>query len=146
MSKLKITILILLLVAIIVGIVYIIKRPRVESIPRVSQSPASNPISPTPPLVQSTSTPSIGEEEAEVLSELQKIYETDKDLDGLSDTDEAKYNTSPTSTDTDNDGLMDRDEIQSYQTNPLKADTDGDGYKDGYEVRRGYSPKGKGRL
>ena len=70
----------------------------------------------------------------------------DKDFDGILDSEEVKYGTSSTSSDTDSDGILDRDEINIYKTNPLKADTDGDGYNDGYEVRRGYNPKGAGTL
>ncbi len=71
---------------------------------------------------------------------------TDQDLDGIPDSLEAQYKTSPTSSDTDNDGLTDWQEINIYHTDPLKADTDGDGYPDGYEVHRGFNPKGSGKL
>lgn len=73
-------------------------------------------------------------------SALKKIYEIDKDMDGLADTEEAKYGTSPTSSDTDGDGISDKVEITNYRTNPLKADTDGDGYNDGDEVRHYMNP------
>lgn len=72
--------------------------------------------------------------------ELAKIRLTDKDLDGLTDAEEAKLGTDPNNSDTDKDGLMDNDEIKIYKTNPLKADTDADGKTDGYEVRRGTDP------
>jgi len=77
---------------------------------------------------------------------LNDTYKLDKDFDGIPDVDEKKYGTSVTSSDTDEDGLLDEAEINTYKTNPLKADTDGDGYSDGYEVRRGFNPKGTGTL
>ena len=77
---------------------------------------------------------------------LKQTYLTDKDFDGISDAEEKKYGTSPTSSDTDIDGILDRDEINVYKTNPLKSDTDGDGFQDGDEVRRGYDPKVAGTL
>lgn len=77
---------------------------------------------------------------------IQTISALDKDFDGLSDADEAKYGTNPDSADTDGDGLLDKTEIDIYKTDPLKPDTDGDGFKDGEEARGGYNPKGKGRL
>lgn len=69
--------------------------------------------------------------------DIQKSYQTDKDLDGLSDVDEAKYGTDPNSPDTDKDGLLDKDEIFRYKTNPLKFDTYGIGHSDGWGVRQG---------
>ncbi len=71
---------------------------------------------------------------------------SDQDLDGLPDTEESKYKTNPLSSDTDNDGLTDWQEIFIYETDPLKSDTDNDNYADGYEVRRGFNPKGQGTL
>ena len=71
---------------------------------------------------------------------IKKISVSDQDLDGVSDSDEAKYKTSPTSSDTDEDGLTDYQEIFNFKTDPLKADTDSDGLADGYEVRRGTNP------
>ncbi len=65
---------------------------------------------------------------------------SDRDLDGIPDIDEAKYQTSITSADTDSDGLLDLQEVSIFKTNPIKADTDGDGFSDGYEVRRGLDP------
>lgn len=77
---------------------------------------------------------------------LKKSAALDQDLDGISDSEETKYQTSPTSSDTDSDGLTDRNEIFIYKTNPLKADTDGDSFSDGYEVRRGLNPNGAGKM
>lgn len=77
---------------------------------------------------------------------IKKISATDADLDGLSDEQEKKLGTDANKADTDNDGILDPDEINIYHSDPLKADTDGDGYKDGYEVGRGFSPIGKGKL
>ncbi|KKR34709.1 MAG: Peptidoglycan-associated outer membrane protein [Candidatus Magasanikbacteria bacterium GW2011_GWA2_40_10] len=74
---------------------------------------------------------------------IKKISASDQDLDGVSDSDEAKYKTSPTSSDTDEDGLTDWQEIFNFKTDPLKADTDGDGLADGSEVRRGTNPSVK---
>ncbi|MFH1173305.1 MAG: hypothetical protein V1692_02130 [bacterium] len=70
----------------------------------------------------------------------------DTDDDGLSDEEESKLGTDPTSSDTDNDGLFDREELETYKTDPLNADTDGDGYLDGEEVKSGYDPRGAGKL
>lgn len=70
----------------------------------------------------------------------------DTDKDGLSDEEEALYNTDPTKVDTDQDGLTDRDEIIVFKTDPNNPDTDGDGFLDGAEVREGYDPNGPGRL
>ncbi|OGH93842.1 MAG: hypothetical protein A2538_03160 [Candidatus Magasanikbacteria bacterium RIFOXYD2_FULL_41_14] len=71
---------------------------------------------------------------------------TDADQDGLSNEEEAKLGTDPNTGDSDHDGILDYDEINLYKSDPLKADTDGDGLKDGYEVLRGYSPTGSGKL
>ena len=71
---------------------------------------------------------------------------TDRDKDGLTDAEEAKLGTSPTSADTDADGLFDKEEVMTYKTNPLNPDTDGDTYLDGAEVKGGYNPNGPGKL
>lgn len=76
---------------------------------------------------------------------IKKVAASDQDLDGLSDSDEAKYKTNPASSDTDEDGLTDYQEIFNFKTDPLKADTDGDSFADGYEVRRGKDPLVKGK-
>lgn len=78
-----------------------------------------------------------------VSQKLNKILNQDEDLDGISDTDEKKYGTNPTSSDTDGDGLLDNDEITIYKTNPIIADTDEDGVVDGEEVDRGFNPLSK---
>lgn len=70
----------------------------------------------------------------------------DRDKDGLTDSEEAKLGTSPTSADTDADGLFDKEEVYTYHTNPLNPDTDGDMYLDGAEVKKGYNPNGPGKL
>ena len=77
---------------------------------------------------------------------LKKSYSSDQDMDGLPDSEEPNYQTSATSSDSDNDGLSDWQEISIYGTSPIKTDDDGDGYADGYEVRRGFNPKGEGKL
>lgn len=81
-------------------------------------------------------------EEAAVQWEVNKktLLVTDKDLDGLTDAEEAKFGTDANNPDTDNDGLLDKVEIETYKTDPKNPDTDGDGKKDGYEVRRGLNP------
>ena len=76
---------------------------------------------------------------------LKKTSALDQDLDGIPDSEEAKYKTSATSTDTDEDGLTDWQEIFNFKTDPLKADTDADSFTDGYEVRRGTDPAVKGK-
>ena len=70
----------------------------------------------------------------------------DKDKDGLSDEKEAELGTNLEVVDTDHDGLSDSDEVNVYKTDPKKPDTDGDGINDGTEVKKGYNPKGTGRL
>ena len=61
------------------------------------------------------------------------ILKEDPDEDGLTNEQEAKYNTDPYSKDTDDDGLTDFEEIE-IGTDPLLDDTDYDGLDDGYEV------------
>jgi len=70
----------------------------------------------------------------------------DTDFDGIPDSEELLYGTSPNSADSDGDGLTDRDEIRTFKTDPLNPDTDGDGFKDQEEIINGYDPKGPGRL
>lgn len=70
----------------------------------------------------------------------------DADADGLSDEDEAKLGTNPTSRDSDRDGLSDFDEVRVYRTEPQKPDTDADGHSDGEEVKKGFNPSGAGKL
>lgn len=65
------------------------------------------------------------------------IEVTDKDLDGLSDVEEAKLGTNPNLADTDGDGINDYDEVNIYKTNPLKYDTYGLGHSDLWGVRSG---------
>lgn len=76
----------------------------------------------------------------------QAVPPVDTDLDGLSDDEEAMYGTNPTKVDTDDDSLTDRDEVKVFKTDPTNPDSDGDGFKDGEEVRKGYDPKGTGKL
>jgi len=59
----------------------------------------------------------------------------DTDMDGLTDTEEEKYNTDPKNPDTDNDGLKDGEEVR-LGTSPVDFDTDGDGLSDGDEVNK----------
>jgi hypothetical protein len=74
---------------------------------------------------------------------IKKTQSEDKDFDGISDADEAKYGTNPNMYDTDKDGLSDGAEVYVFKTNPLKADTDGDGKSDGHEVLYNTDPNKK---
>ncbi len=58
----------------------------------------------------------------------------DIDCDGLSDSEEATYDTKSNNRDTDNDWVNDGDEVYIYFTEPNDPDTDGDGLLDGEEV------------
>jgi len=58
----------------------------------------------------------------------------DSDGDGLSDLEELKRGTDPSSRDTDSDGLTDGEEIFLFGTDPLDDDSDGDRAADGREV------------
>ncbi|MBN2549620.1 MAG: DUF11 domain-containing protein [Anaerolineales bacterium] len=64
----------------------------------------------------------------------------DTDMDGLSNVQEALFNTRPDKADTDGDGLNDGDEVNNWKTNPLVPDSDGDGLNDGDEAKRGLNP------
>lgn len=48
--------------------------------------------------------------------------------------------------DSDNDGLRDYEEKEIYHTIFDNSDTDGDGYDDGEEIKKGFNPKGEGKL
>jgi len=74
---------------------------------------------------------------------IKKTQSVDKDFDGLTDADEAKYGTNPGLYDTDKDGLSDGAEVNMFKTNPLKADTDGDGKSDGIEALYNTDPNKK---
>ncbi len=71
------------------------------------------------------------------------VANDDRDHDGLSDIDEARYHTDPDNPDTDGDGLKDGDEV-AIGTDPLNPDTDGDGFADGLEVACGSDPLAPG--
>jgi CSLREA domain-containing protein len=60
---------------------------------------------------------------------------SDRDGDGLSDSEEAILGTNPDDPDSDRDGLGDGEEIRDFGTNPLASDTDGDGLDDANELR-----------
>ncbi len=67
----------------------------------------------------------------------------DSDNDGISDSDEFRFGTSPLSKDTDGDGLTDYEETFTHQTDPVTYDSDGDGLSDKEEVLRvseGFDP------
>jgi len=41
---------------------------------------------------------------------------------------------------------MMKEEMEKWGTDPAKSDTDGDGFADGYEIIKGFNPKGTGKL
>ncbi|MBP6859305.1 MAG: hypothetical protein KBC69_01620 [Candidatus Magasanikbacteria bacterium] len=84
--------------------------------------------------------------EKEFNQAVKNISAADQDFDGIADVDEQAYKTDPTNSDTDGDGLTDWQEINIYKTDPLKSDSDSDTFNDGYEVRRGFNPKGSGKI
>lgn len=75
-----------------------------------------------------------------------KPIPADSDQDGLSDNEELKIGSDANLIDSDGDGLFDREEVVVYKTNPNNSDTDGDGFSDEEEVKKGYNPKGAGKL
>lgn len=66
--------------------------------------------------------------------------DADSDNDGISNIDELKLGSSPSSEDTDMDGLDDGYEVNILKTNPIKDDTDGDGITDYEEIELGLDP------
>jgi len=70
----------------------------------------------------------------------------DRDRDGLSAEQEAKYGTSDKMEDTDGDNLTDYEEVNIWFSDPTNPDTDGDGYKDGWEILNDFSPSGPQKL
>jgi hypothetical protein len=58
----------------------------------------------------------------------------DFDADGLPDSEERQYGTSPRIADSDSDKLLDGDEVYGYGTNPASRDTDGDALDDYAEI------------
>jgi len=76
----------------------------------------------------------------EELNEGTNPFQSDTDMDGLTDSEEKKYNTSPVKPDTDGDGLEDGVEITQYNTSPTDSDTDNDNLSDGREVEIGTDP------
>ncbi len=77
------------------------------------------------------------DEQTAMQETIQKMQQTDSDLDGLSDANETKYGTDQTKADTDGDGLNDKDEIFIYKTSPLTADTYNLGHNDNWGVAHG---------
>ncbi|PJA89959.1 MAG: hypothetical protein CO137_01515 [Candidatus Magasanikbacteria bacterium CG_4_9_14_3_um_filter_32_9] len=73
-------------------------------------------------------------------------FPDDLDRDGILDVEEEKLGTSNKEFDTDGDGLSDKIEIEVLGTDPTNPDTDGDGFADGYEVLKGFNPKGEGNI
>ncbi|MCW5849363.1 MAG: VCBS repeat-containing protein, partial [Anaerolineae bacterium] len=64
----------------------------------------------------------------------------DRDGDGLTDAQEARYGTNSAAWDTDGDGLSDGYEVNTSHTRPTVADSDGDGLSDGQELRLSTDP------
>ena len=64
----------------------------------------------------------------------------DSDHDSLSDSYEKALGTNPFDSDTDLDGLSDGDEVNSYGSNPTLLDSDGDTYDDKTEVAHNSNP------
>lgn len=73
-------------------------------------------------------------------------FPDDLDRDGILDVEEEQLGTSNKEFDTDGDGLSDKTEIEVLGIDPTNPDTDGDGFADGYEVLKGFNPKGAGTL
>lgn len=84
-----------------------------------------------PPVVQPTAPPVVVE--PTVGTDVQPS-DGDTDGDGLSDAEEAAYNSDPLNKDYDADGLLDGFEVYQTGTDPLNNDTDGDGLLDGEEI------------
>ena len=93
--------------------------------PTIEPTPEPTPTSPPKPAPEPTWTP-------------EPIIDTDQD--GLADSDEMQYQTSPRIPDTDGDLLSDGDEVYVYGTLPYNPNTDGDGCWDGYEATEGFNP------
>ncbi len=64
----------------------------------------------------------------------------DADSDGLANQLESELGTNGLLADTDGDNLSDFDEWNNYHTNPLLGDTDGDGLDDALEIAMGSDP------
>ena len=80
------------------------------------------------------------------ISKVPEKFKHDKDRDGILDVEEEILGTSDWEFDTDWDGIPDKIEVEIWGTDPTKADTDGDGFSDGYEISKGFNPKGDGEL
>lgn len=125
----------------IVGTMDPTPRPQPTTTPAPTPEPA--PVTPTPEPTPVTPTP-----EPAPLPPVEPPVTppTDTDGDGLSDAEEVTLTTDPSKSDTDTDGLTDREEVKIYFTDPKNPDSDADSYSDGDEVKKGYNPKGPGRL
>lgn len=141
MLLIGIVIVVLLLLGVGGYLIYqnLLTKPQVEltTEPAKTEQPADNTVAP-----EDKTDGQIYSEEDEIINELP----ADTDGDGLTDEEEAQYNTDPSLADTDQDGLFDREEIVTWKTDPLNADTDGDSYLDGEEVKNGFDPLGPGKL
>ena len=72
------------------------------------------------------------------------VPDADRDLDGLSDCDEAVLGTEPTLVDTDGDGMPDLLEVSSfvdYLNADAEADADGDGFSNAEELQTRTDPR-----
>ena len=95
----------------------------------------------------------INENTNEIQSNYECLCEIEAKIDSAvdravqsSDVEEEKLGTSNKEFDTDGDGLSDKIEIEVLGTDPTNPDTDGDGFADGYEVLKGFNPKGEGNI
>lgn len=120
----------------VVVLVVKLRTPAAPALPVVLSPIPLSSSSPSPSVATTTSKSNL----IGLQSKLDKIYQTDKDFDGLTDEEEKKLGTDPLNPDTDGDGLLDGSEVKKFKTNPLNPDTDGDGMKDGEEVLRGRDP------
>lgn len=127
---------IVIIIAIIVVIIVIKTREKSVVETPVTIEDQTTQVSTTPPVVRATSTPATEAFDRRLKAE----YEIDRDLDGITNEEEARLKTNPDNPDSDGDGILDNDEITIYKTNPLKADTDNDGVSDGREATLGRDP------
>ena len=73
-------------------------------------------------------------------SSLSLILDGDSDLDGLPDSQEARYKGKADNPDSDGDGILDGEEVYTYRTRVNDDDTDKDGFTDKQELDLGTNP------